>query len=414
MLGRWLHTYKSFAGSKRSIDACDPAQVGPVRAPLPAGGGWAESFRHDHADLVAPNRPGRRFSGSLYWLLATTSILSAIVFGLVVETTRSVGAREARQTQDGYRAALQQAEDRITTLALELRSEKDAAEIARSLLGRQVDDGRQALEAVEADLKRTLYDRQLLSARADDREQALQRLEGQFEASRREVSTLRSEAADLQARADAALRAQILADEARRVAETALAEVGLARDGDAPARMELASVDADATLDVAKTGVAKTDAAEDGSGAARAAASKIPEVAPVDGAPASDLRPRWLTLGGATFASLDALTYARGIAPSKSKAVPAPPILRRASPRPNRGRPQANAAAPASAESSPAAKALSDDGGAGPNGEAHESVRASRLPVSSLTQPPLARTAAQVKSARGDGAPSGKKLSNPK
>ncbi|WP_027171176.1 hypothetical protein [Methylobacterium sp. 10] len=404
-----MDTHNSFAGSKRSIGSCDPAQAGSVRAPFPGGGGWAESFRHDHADLVGPMRPGSRFSGNLYWLLAATSILSAIVFGFVVETTRSVGAREARQTQDGYRAALQQAEDRITTLALELRSEKDAAEIARSLLGRQVDEGRRALEAVEADLKRTRYDRQLLSARAEDREQALRRLEGQFEASRGEVSTLRSEAADLQARADAAIRAQTLADEARRVSETALAEAGLARDGDAPARMELASVDADAAIDAAKA-----DVAEGGSGAARAAAAKVPELAPVDDAPVSDLRPRWLTLGGATFASLDALSYARGIAPSKPKATPTPPVLRRASPRPNRGRPPANAAAPAPAESSPTAKARSDDGGAGPNGEVHEPVRASRLPVSSLTRPPLTQGAPQLKSARGDGAPSGKKLSNPK
>ncbi|CAA2100778.1 Chromosome partition protein Smc [Methylobacterium bullatum] len=409
MLGRWLHTHNNFAGSKRSLGAGDAAQVGSVRAPLPGGGGWAESFRHDHADLVGPNRPGSRFSGNLYWLLATTSILSAIVFGLVVETTRSVGAREARQEQDGHRAALQQAEDRITTLALELRSEKDAAEIARSLLARQVDEGRRALEAVEADLKRTQYDRQLLSARAEDREQALQRLEGQFEASRGEVSTLRSEAADLQARADAAIRAQALADEARRVAEAALAQVGLTRDGDAPARMELASIDADLKGDVAKA-----DAAEGGSGAARAAAAKVGEVAPVDDAPVSDLRPRWLTLGGATFASLDALAPARGIATSKPKATPPPSVLRRASPRTNRGRPLANAAAPASAESSPAAKALSDEGGAGSIRETHEPVRASRRPVSSLSRPALTQGAPQLKSARGDGASSGKKLSNPK
>lgn len=345
-------------------------------------------FRHDHAELVGPNRPGPRFSGNLYWLLATTSILSAIVFGLVVETTRSVGARETRQTRDGDRAALQQAEDRITALALELRSEKDAAEIARSLLGRQVDEGRQALEAVEADLKRTQYDRQLLSARAEDREQELRRLEGQFEASRGEVSTLRSEVADLQIRADAAIRAQGLADEARRVAETTLAEVGLARDGDAPARMELASIDGDA----------KTDLAAGGSGAARPSAAKAREVAPVEDAPASDPRPRWLTLGGATFASLDALTYARGIAISKPKATPTPPILRRASPRPNRGRPQANAAAPASADSGPAAKTFSADGGAGPNAEAHAPVRA----------------APELTFARGAGTSSGKKPSNPK
>lgn len=409
MLGRWLHAHDSFAGSKRSLGSDDAEQVGSVRAPLPGGGGWAESFRHDHADLVGPIRPGSRFSGNLYWLLATTSILSAIVFGLVVETTRSVGAREARQEQDGHRAALRQAEDRITTLALALRSEKDAAEIARSLLGRQVDEGRRALEAVEADLKRTQYDRQLLSARAEDREQALRRLEGQFEASRGEVSTLRSEAADLQARADAAIRAQALADEARRVAETAMAEVGLARDGDAPARMELASVDIDAKGDVAKA-----DAAEGGSGAARAAAARVREVAPVDDAPVSDLRPRWLTLGGATFASLDALTFARGIAPSKPKALPTPSVLRRVAPRPNRGRPQANAAAPSSAKAAPAGKALSDDGGAGPDGEAHDTVRASRLPVSSLMRPALTQGAPQLKSARGDGAPSGKKLSNPK
>ncbi|WP_187273535.1 hypothetical protein, partial [Methylobacterium sp. WL19] len=78
------------------------------------------------------------------------------------------------------------------------------------------------------------------------------------------------------------------------------------------------------------------------------------------------------------------------------------------------GRPQANAAAPSSANAAPAGKAFPDDGGAGPDGEAHDTVRASRLPVSSLMRPALTQGAPQLKSARGDGAPSGKKLSNPK
>ena len=141
---------------------------------------------------------------------------------------------------------MQQAEDRIATLALELRSEKDAAEISRSLLSRQLDEGSRALETVEADLKRAQSERQAQAARADDREQALRRLEELFEASRREASTLRSEAADLLARTDAAMRAQAAADEARRAAEAVLANAGGARDGDAPARTELASIDDDA------------------------------------------------------------------------------------------------------------------------------------------------------------------------
>lgn len=410
MLGRWLDRHNSFAGSRDAEGAGwrslpDTAQAGSAPSSLagagkPAmGGNWAESFRLDHAELIRPNRSGARFPGHLTWLLATTSILSALVFGLVVETTRSVGAREARRTEDGHRVALRQAEDRIATLTLELRSEKDAAEISRTLLSRRLDEGIRALETVEADLKRTQSERQAQAARADDREQALRRLEEQFEASRGEASSLRSEAADLLARTDAAMRAQVAAEEARRAAETALANAGAARGGDAPVRTELASIDAEATGDVRPAVLP-------------AAVNTGPEAAPPAVSPVADQRPGWLTHGSAAFASLDAVAYSRGLAPSKASPQPAARTVRRVPPRPSRGRVQAGDAAsmPASAAPPPVAKAVFDDGNAG-------SVRdgaPQRVPVSALLRPSSVRVAPQQKSARGEGVSPERKLSNPK
>lgn len=410
MLGRWLDKQNSFAGSQGAQGAggrclADAAQAGSasssagVESGSGGAGSWAESFRLDHAELIGPHRPGPRIPGSLTWLLATTSILSALVFGLVVETTRSVGAREARQSEDGHRVALQQAEDRIATLALELRSEKDAAEISRSLLSRQLDEGSRALETVEADLKRAQSERQAQAARADDREQALRRLEEQFEASRREASTLRSEAADLLARTDAAMRAQAAADEARRAAEAVLANAGGARDGDAPARTELASIDDDARSDVR-------------SAALPVAMDRSVEAAPLAVPPVADPRPGWLTHGSATFASLDAVTHSRGLGPLKAQPQPTASAVRRAPPRPNRGRPQASDAVsmPASPAAQPVAKGGLDDGEAGPGPDGAPQ----RVPVSALLRPSPVRAAPQQKPARGEGVSAEKKLSNPK
>lgn len=386
MLGRWSNTDNSFAGSGNSF--------GSAPAPSHRDGNWAESFRLDHAALIGQDRPGPRRPVGLYWLLATTSVLSVIVFGLAVQTTGSVSAGGVWRAQDGQRADLQAAEDKMTALVLELRSEKDAAEMSRALLNRRIDDSRLALESVEAEMTRTREEARLASARADDREEALHRLQTQFDSGRAEIATLRSEATDLLTRLDFALRARSDADAARQVAEKALADARLAGEDTVPAQTELASIDAETAADLMR------DGAEADRVAAGPVTDRAPDASPTETVPVGDLRPRWLTLGGATFASLDATAYPGGVAASRAATKVAQPIIRRISLRPAQGRSRVAIPAPSSPSdpSSPDRRRASAD------------VEAD----SSRSPEPEARTNAAPKPTRSGGPVPGKKLGNPK